>query len=557
MSKEDILKGSVNTEVSFSKKEQQIKLFILDRKDASGGGQGCYNIPVEIFNEMNESTIIKEIDLGFTDRKNNAMKTYTLIDEYSFILSDNIKKLIEYGELNEGILLVEGTGTKIQINRRRCNEQKTMPDTGLDLEWFVKLYDQNPRPSQIIYILDKNIKTLKMDIEITYNLEDPDNVNELKDYENLNSDGGYDYKSHESPEDYSERISDIKPLDKWTQKIYFGPPGTGKSYNVSKEILEHQIKIGLIPKDSKEYDSTFVYRTTIYPEYNYYDFIGNIMPVVKGENITYDFKPGVFTLALSKALDMLKNHIPVYLVIEEMSRGNIASVFGDIFQILDRDENGISEYRIDNDIISDYLSKEQIAEYNIEFKDDVIIKKEIYLPSNLNILGTVNTSDQNVFVMDTAFKRRFEFEYVDVNPISDEDGNLLNEHEFILEDYKYKWNDFYKQLNNYIVIELELPEDKQIGQFFIKFNKKTSEENYEQIQNKLLPYLWDDIHLINMSSNSLFKVNYKSFSKLYTDFANHINVFHDKFMDRLSVKEKINYISEDEPIVSYTTYKEE
>lgn len=363
-------------------------------------------------------------------------------------------------------------------------------------------------------------------------------------------DNNIDYE--ESKEDMATYEENRKSNnDKWTQKIYFGPPGTGKSYNVSEEILEHQISAGLNLEDNEEYNSTFVYRTTIYPEYNYYDFIGNIMPVVEGEKITYNFKPGVFTLALSKALDVLKSNIPVYLVIEEMSRGNIASVFGDIFQLLDRDENGISEYRIDNDIISDYLSKEQIAEYQIESEDSTVIKKEIYLPSNLNILGTVNTSDQNVFVMDTAFKRRFEFEYVDIEPIKDnKTGEFLNEYKFELGKSKYSWNNFYVVLNNYIVTELDLPEDKQIGQFFIKFYEDSPEENDKQIQNKLLLYLWEDIELIKMTENKLFDKEYKSFSSIYKAFKKGINVFHDDFLVKLTkidikdenIEENINKI---------------
>lgn len=343
----------------------------------------------------------------------------------------------------------------------------------------------------------------------------------------------YEY-SFEGVEGYFSNVKE-RPI----QKIYFGPPGTGKSYNVTQKIIEHQKENGII-LDSENYNSDYVFRTTIYPEYSYYDFIGNIMPIVDKEGaITYDFKPGVFTLALSKALEVSELNIPVYLVIEEISRGNIASIFGDIFQLLDRDKTGVSEYKIANDIISNYLIENSIAEYKVRY-DEESNKKEIYLPSNFNILGTVNTSDQNVFVMDTAFKRRFEFEYVDIAPIKDEEtGEYLNEFFFRLDDFEYSWNDFYKKLNNYIVSELEFPEDKQIGQFFIKFDKGLDDENYRQIQNKLLQYLWEDIHLINITENNLFKPEYKSFSKLYHDFGKHINVFNNKFIESLS-KESID-----------------
>lgn len=169
------------------------------------------------------------------------------------------------------------------------------------------------------------------------------------------------------------------------QKIYYGAPGTGKSYEILKYLKEKQI--------SDEH----IFRVTFHPEYTYSDFVGQILPTVKknGE-VSYDFAKGVFTLALEKAYQDTSKE--VFLIIEEMSRGNCSAIFGDIFQLLDRDnvgtEKGWSKYFINNPIIA----KDIIA-----LTDD-----RIKLPANLSILGTVNTSDQNVFVMDTAFKRRFE-----------------------------------------------------------------------------------------------------------------------------------------------------
>ena len=365
---------------------------------------------------------------------------------------------------------------------------------------------------------------------------------------------GNNYLVSESEPKSSYKDRNISNRERVVQKIYFGPPGTGKSYNVSKEILEEQIKIGLIPEKSEEYDSGYVYRTTIYPEYSYYDFIGNIMPIVDDDGkITYDFNPGIFTLSLAKALELRDNNIPIYLVIEEISRGNIASIFGDIFQLLDRGKDGVSEYKIDNDIISDYLTKEEISEYKTssENNNNEKEKKEIYLPANFNILGTMNTSDQNVFVMDTAFKRRFEFEYVDTDPVKDgTSDNYLNQFEFKLDQLKYNWINFYQQLNRYIIEELELPEDKQIGQFFIKFDNNHDEENYKQLQNKLLQYLWEDVHLIKIVDNNLFKEEYKSFSEIYKDFGKQNNIFSDNFMRKLDKE----YTSEDKSEIDLTKH---
>ena len=330
---------------------------------------------------------------------------------------------------------------------------------------------------------------------------------------------------------YSASVEYITRSNKTIQTIFFGPPGTGKSYNATKLVQVYHPDYG-----KRGIICPYVYRTTIHPDYSYYDFIGNIMPIVKDEEITYDFEPGVFTKALCRALDVAEENIPVFLIVEEMSRGNIASIFGDIFQLLDRDEYGYSEYTINHDIIAKYLHGEKIEEYkssSLDTSENDCYKKEIYLPPNFNIIGTVNTSDQNVFVMDTAFKRRFDFSYVDIDPVLDEKtGKYLNQFTFKLGKYNLEWNDFYQKLNSYIVTDLEMPEDKQIGQFFIKFNKKTSEENYKQLQSKLLQYLWEDIHLINITGNRLFDNNYESFSSVYKAFEEHKNVFDSNFMER-------------------------
>lgn len=164
------------------------------------------------------------------------------------------------------------------------------------------------------------------------------------------------------------------------QLIYYGAPGTGKSYTV-----DNLNEIRSVPDEQ-------IYRTTFHPEYTYSDFTGQILPVVKDGIITYDYQCGVFTNALKEAYkDSSKQ---VYLIIEEMSRGNVASIFGDIFQLLDRNDKNVSRYPIRNSVIAHEIPQ-------IDDDDDLI-----YLPANFNIFGTVNINDQNVFVMDTAFKRR-------------------------------------------------------------------------------------------------------------------------------------------------------
>lgn len=306
-----------------------------------------------------------------------------------------------------------------------------------------------------------------------------------------------------------------KKLNKTIQSMYFGAPGTGKSYEVTQVIKQAYQSI-------EEKDNPFVFKTTVFSDYSYYDFIGNIMPIKKDDEIKYEFQPGIFTQALNMAFKYSDKDI--FLVIEEMSRGDIASIFGDIFQLLDRDANGVSDYSINNDSISYW------------FKKSGIELKKIYLPANLHILGTVNTSDQNVNVIDTAFKRRFDFIYVSVDPAHNEKGELLNEFTFELyaegKTLEFEWNKLYMALNKFIVKELDLSEDKQLGQFFIKFgNYKTEYDKFNAIKNKVLHYLWDDVQSASMNdSASIFVKDITTFSELYKEFSDKKLVFREEFL---------------------------
>lgn len=309
------------------------------------------------------------------------------------------------------------------------------------------------------------------------------------------------------------------------QNLYFGAPGTGKSYRVSEIIKEVYPTID-------EKDNPFVFKTTIYADYSYYDFVGNLVPRHNNDKLEYGFTPGIFTQSLAQALN--NEDKEVFLVIEEMSRGNVASIFGDIFQLLDRNEEGNSEYSINNDLITNFLSK-PLQEGGIGKE-----LKKISLPRNLHIIGTVNTSDQNVNVIDTAFKRRFGFEYSSVEPIKNKETNdLYNTFIFKLGNDEFEWNKLYMSLNKMITESLELSEDKQIGQFFIKFNNfkddEDGSERFKEIQNKLLNYLWEDVQLMAIDdSKSLFGDNYKTFSKLYKDFGERKNIFSAKLMEYYS-----------------------
>lgn len=295
--------------------------------------------------------------------------------------------------------------------------------------------------------------------------------------------------------------------------IYYGVPGTGKSHCID-ELLKD------VKKENK-------FRITFHPEYTYNDFIGQLLPTIikSGEHkgdITYAFQEGPFTLALKKAYGTPGEMI--YLIIEEMSRGNCAAIFGDIFQLLDRVEDGKDE-----DWSKYFVNNEIIAKNIKEVQDD-----RIKIPSNLCILGTVNTSDQNVFVMDTAFKRRFEWSYISTKPVKEE-GEYLNNIDIELNNgnaiISVKWVDLYNALNKFISSseKLGLGEDKQIGQFFIKFN---NENNKEKIKNKLLHYLWFDIQeSIYKTEIRLFNEDVTSFSELYDKYDAGEKIFSNDFFE--------------------------
>lgn len=305
-----------------------------------------------------------------------------------------------------------------------------------------------------------------------------------------------------------------KPL----QVMYYGAPGTGKSYSIASLIKKSY------PGYTEYDDNPYVFRTTIYRDYSYYDFVGNIMPVTKEGKVSYEFVPGIFTTALCAALRTQDRNIDVYLILEEMSRGDIASIFGDIFQLLDRDNTGKSMYGINNKSIYEYLILNGVIKAG----------HKIIIPSNLHIIGTVNTSDQNVNVIDTAFKRRFDFKYIGVDPIHvyGKDDEYVNNFDIQFTDTDtYEWVKLYQAINHIIINDLGLAEDKQLGPFFLKDKgdddanrKQVADANRKQVADKLLHYLWQDVERVSYTGASLFDDSIKSFGQLYSTFKNKKNI---------------------------------
>lgn len=274
-------------------------------------------------------------------------------------------------------------------------------------------------------------------------------------------------------EEIEENHSDV------FQKIFYGAPGTGKSHKV-KEITK-------IPEEQGR-----VERITFHPEYDYSSFVGGYKPTMDGDNIRYEFVPQAFTNIYTKAWNDLDNDY--YLVIEEINRGNCAEIFGDIFQLLDR----TNDYKITP-------SKELKEHLEIELKDNSSIDAEkLLLPPNLNILATMNTSDQSLFPMDSAFKRRWDWEYIPINYSREEDKNSSAKFVVKLSNKEsFKWLDFIEKVNEKISKNDNLGMDKCLGNYFIK--PENDEIEIETFINKAIFYLWNDVFKDEIEEDSIFK----------------------------------------------------
>ena len=281
---------------------------------------------------------------------------------------------------------------------------------------------------------------------------------------------------------FDDKEDGLEELDKKTakptlQQIYYGAPGTGKSY-----------KINEITKSTKNFT-----RTTFHPDSDYSTFVGCYKPtmeptgtIVGGKEqtkISYSYVAQAFLQAYTAAWK--NTNEPYYLIIEEINRGNCAQIFGDLFQLLDRDENGMSSYGITPDKdIANYLKKE-FAKIEIE-NADIKNGNTMILPSNLYILATMNTSDQSLFPIDSAFKRRWDWEYV---PIED----AGKKHYIKVGNKKYDWWTFIDTINNSID-HITGSEDKKIGYWFVKPQNNDREITAKQFVGKVLFYLWNDVY---------------------------------------------------------------
>ncbi len=262
------------------------------------------------------------------------------------------------------------------------------------------------------------------------------------------------------------KIDESVRIDGGKNIILYGVPGSGKSYTLQIDYCN---------------DNSVVEKIVFHPDYSYSDFVGQIMPSVDDSGIvSYKFNPGPFTNILKKAYH--NPQIKHVLVIDEINRGNAPAIFGEIFQLLDRlkhDKNGFkkgsSEYAINNMDIANIVHSDKNA--------------SIRIPSNLWIIATMNTSDQNVFTLDTAFQRRFSMQLIE-NSFENVDDDFKN---MKILDTDITWQKFCTTINEKIAQNnegLSSMEDKRFGVYFVNIDDLKSKENFA---HKVIKYLWDDV----------------------------------------------------------------
>lgn len=378
---------------------------------------------------------------------------------------------------------------------------------------------------------------------------------------------------------FSNEAKKVKlPSNLTLQQIYYGAPGTGKSKTIK--------------------DLTFgesVIRTTFHPDSDYASFVGTYKPiteevtlrdcygkkvideetneVVKEERIAYKFIPQAFLEAYVEAWKKLGSSKKQYLIIEEINRGNCAQIFGDLFQLLDRNEYGFSDYPIvaDKDM-QKYLEKE-FAGWEITNKDEInqlygeanmvnlIMKGErLVLPSNLYIWATMNTSDQSLFPIDSAFKRRWDWKYVPIREGRDKETNAPLNWYINTGDKQYNWWSFISKVNE-LIGSLTNSEDKKLGYFFCK--AKDGEINADLFVSKVIFYLWNDVFKDYGFDDKDFQDEegkILSFDRFYEDKNGKTNVdiaIVKQFLENLGVEKASSNKEEDDDVDDEDSIEEE
>lgn len=327
-------------------------------------------------------------------------------------------------------------------------------------------------------------------------------VNYLESYDNR------PYMEQDTPIDIPDDEENI-PTDGADNILLYGVPGCGKSYTIKTEYCD---------------DDDHMERAVFHPDYTYSDFVGQILPRVDEGHIEYRFEPGPFTRILKKAVETPDESF--YLVVEEINRGNAPAIFGDTFQLLDRDESGCSEYGVSNENISNYVYGDATT--------------KIKIPENLFVLATMNTSDQNVFTLDTAFKRRWTMRMIKNNI----DACGYAGHQICA--WGITWGTFARAINQKITElgENNLSnEDNRLGAYFVR---EADLNDAERFGEKILMYLWNDA--FKFDHDKVFKAEYRTLDELIAGFVRvGFAVFSDDIVFETIAEETDDIVETDNP----------
>ena len=424
--------------------------------------------------------IDKQLERIFIDSQNNNQYTQTFkICPFMFIF----KILLLIGDITKSYKISISEFKLFVATAQNWNEYFEVVESILryrnDLQFKQECDTSNPKVADVRYnILAQNHSQLEVSkIDIAIKEKQINNIRrKVAEYE-LN-------ETIQSADDIF-KATFPSSKDEPCQQIYYGAPGTGKS---------HRIKGNEKVKEADQ--KKLVFRTTFHPDSDYSTFVGAYKPTMKEsiitkdgieskeEQIVYRFVPQAFLQAYVAAWN---NHDEnVFLVIEEINRGNCAQIFGDLFQLLDRDDVGESEYPImaDKDLAK-FLNGKDESNLDVLTNKDGIKDGKLKLPNNLYIWATMNTSDQSLFPIDSAFKRRWDWQYM---PIGYKNANWKIE----IGIKKYKWVDFQRIINDKIY-SVDNSEDKQLGDYFVNADRTNNVISSETLLNKILFYLWNDV----------------------------------------------------------------
>lgn len=438
-------------------------------------------------------------------------ETNNIVDFWGFVLKvilkydenlSKLEKLLNYNTVTVGFKFCR-FGKKVESLKLVTNP-KHQDDCDTSITWTLK-------GDEYCFLKEQTLQSL----EIFAN-----NINEIYGDKYLIEIGNNSYRLYELDSRKNEQDTDVKkaedednPLEfgDFTprQIIYYGAPGTGKSHTIKKE--EDEGKITCI-------------RTTFHPDSDYATFVGCYKPhkIKDSKDLTYEFVEQAFLEAYKQA--WMNPEEEIALVIEEINRGNCAQVFGDIFQLLDRSDDGWSTYPIKADTdIAEHLKELRIQGYTATMNKRFGLDKEgkdrypgrdwfgfMALPPNMSILATMNTSDQSLFPIDSAFKRRWDWKYIKIKKGKKENGEELGWNiqikdangepvKIIDENTTLSWWNFIQKVNE-IIASMTSSADKQLGYFFCKPSEKANETDEkptiitaDTLVGKVIFYLWNDV----------------------------------------------------------------